>query len=147
MAEHAEHESSHTPEVEEGDEERRVLGDDVNLNAHWKRNPDKAKNLRDRLIVSIFDDSTYDIETKTKLQSFTLNILEVETNRIKIEVMLDHPELFSKDGFSQILHVRALFSDFEPGWDDNEYIISVTIPEGKETQNQESPLEAKEQFA
>ena len=40
----------------------------------------------------------------------------------------DHPELYQKDGFKQILHVKAQFSDFEPGWLDDEYLISVLIP-------------------
>ena len=52
----------------------------------------------------------------------------------------DHPELYQKDGFKQILHVKAQFSDFEPGWLDDEYLISAVIPAQEEVIEEEITL-------
>jgi len=47
-------------------------------------------------------------------------------------VELAHPELFGRDGsISERITVQASFSDFEPGWQDKEDLISMIIPKTK----------------
>ena len=48
--------------------------------------------------------------------------------------LFDNPLLYGQDDEKQYVVVKAIFSDFEPGWDDDKVLARALIPATKETE-------------
>ena len=51
-----------------------------------------------------------------------------DASTLTLNVTFSHPELIGSGDSEQTLRFRALFSDFEPGWNDEEYLFNMTVP-------------------
>ena len=71
--EYEEEEEEEEGEEEEEEEEEEEYDDDDRLrllqalDQLWERNPDTSRDLASRLIVSIYDNSDYDVDKKSKI--------------------------------------------------------------------------------
>lgn len=95
----------------------------------WKRQPDLSLDLESRLTV-VFenDDSGVNEEIVAQMSDFKWQISHASENAIEIAVEFAYPQVYSRGVNLQYLKVKAKFSDFEPGWDDDKDIVSIQIP-------------------
>ena len=59
------------------------------------------------------------------MQKYSWKIEKITQNSINLSFKFDYPLVY--DG-QQYITVRAKFSDFEPGWDDDAELVRVEIP-------------------
>ena len=79
--------------------------------------------------MTIVDTSDEDADVKAAVQDFTWRIAKVDPLEMQIKIDLANPALFA-DG-DKFVVVKAQFSDFEPGWSDDEALVRVNIPKQK----------------
>ena len=73
------------------------------------------------------DESTEE-SIKAKMESFEWEISSIEAQKIQIKLSFKDSALFGQDGHEEYIIVKAKFSDFEPGWDDNAELAKSKIP-------------------
>ena len=62
------------------------------------------------------------------MQKFSWEIPSVTTKEMAIKITFSEPAVFARDDSKQYIDVYAQFSDFEPGWADDEVFFSFQIP-------------------
>ena len=75
--------------------------------------------MKERVKVALIDNSDFNDEIRAKISDFTWDLKMADVSTIVIDVSFGSPELIGTEGTKQTLEVQALFSDFEPAWDDN----------------------------
>ena len=90
---------------------------------------DESKSLEDRIKIDIYSHKKLDDETAAELEKFTWKIVSVDPNSLQLKIVFEHPEVVSKDRENpQYVQVKAEFSDFEPGWNNDLVLINVKLP-------------------
>ena len=74
------------------------------------------------------DESDQDLAVKEQMKQWTYDIESVTSKSIKIKINLENPTVY--DG-EQYVSIKAKFSDFEPGWDDDRELRRIEIPKQK----------------
>ena len=65
------------------------------------------------------------------------------TDSISIALNFTYPEMIKSDNSTQLLKVKARFSDFEPMWDDEQYLVNIRLPKQiKQTKAAENAIAA-----
>ena len=88
----------------------------------------RSLTWEDRLDVELIDESDEDQEIKLLMQEYSWTIEKVTTLDIKLKFTFDNPTVY--DG-QQYISIKAQFSDFEPGWDDEAELMRVEVPRQK----------------
>lgn len=96
----------------------------------WHRFVTPGLSLTDRLSVEIEQDDNEDFTIMEQAAQITWTVVQVNPNSLELDIKLSHPEHFTL-GFERYLIVKLKFSDFEPGWNDNEPLIRVRVPTQK----------------
>ena len=78
--------------------------------------------------MTLEDDSDFRDEISAKVTDFTWGLSMADASTLTLNVTFSHPELIGSGDSFQTLRFRALFSDFEPGWNDEEFMFNVTVP-------------------
>lgn len=73
----------------------------------------------------MIDDSDLDIDIKNQIQQFSWSLESASEKEIKIQLSFKYPQAYNGE---QYVTVKAIFSDFEPGWDDEKELTRTTIP-------------------
>ena len=69
--------------------------------------------------------------------------MEASSKGLKIKLTFEHPEVISANKTApQVVQVRATFSDFEPGWDDNGILFQKKLPRQKVVELSVAEVEA-----
>lgn len=113
---------------DDGDFEDDDGGKRRSLQALWTRNPDLSKSIESRLTVTLADNSDFTDEIQAKVTDFTWSLSMADESTLTLNVTFSYPELIGSDDSEQTLMFQALFSDIEPGWNDEEYLFNVTVP-------------------
>lgn len=88
----------------------------------------RSLTWEDRLDVELIDESDEDQEIKQLMQDYSWTIEKVTPLDIKLKFTFDNPTVY--DG-QQYISIKAQFSDFEPGWDDEAELMRVEVPRQK----------------
>ena len=59
---------------------------------------------------------------------YSWSITKADSQSLTIALSFTNPENFDKDQPTMYASVKASFSDFEPGWEDDAEIANVKIP-------------------
>ena len=95
----------------------------------WERNPDRTLKLAARLNVTVEDfESDYEPEIKMKVQDISWEVTDLTRTSLTIEFTLNNPEVYALNDYLQYITVKAFFSDFEPGWNDEAILSRTLIP-------------------
>ena len=86
-------------------------------------------------------------EDKAKLQSFNWTLSSLSQSSITIDLDFEYPEMIGYGNSSQYVEVYALFSDFEPMWNDSKPIVRKIVPNQMSySQNAETALKNIDKF-
>ena len=61
-------------------------------------------------------------------ETYSWSITKADSQSITIGFKFTSPELYDKDQPAMFVKVKASFSDFEPGWQDELELLSVRVP-------------------
>ena len=86
-------------------------------------------SLEERLFVRVDDVSYLEYEDKVKIQMFNWTFSELTQTSLQIDIDFEYPEMIGFDNSSQYIEVYALFSDFEPMWNNSKPLIRKLVPD------------------
>lgn len=93
--------------------------------------PDKVNlelGLADRITLEVSDLSNQSDEAlEEMIGDFSFALETVSPAVLRVAIRFAHPAVFSRDGARQALSVRLRFSDFEPGWVDEQPVTTLRI--------------------